>query len=76
MKEYYMVKQENKITHSVISDVKNETYKTLLFDNESYIAALFAGQDPDGNSLDDHVTEVPSHLGTVYLCGMITNITQ
>ena len=45
------------VVHSVISAVKKEEYKTLLLENEGYIAALFAGQDIEGNSLDVHVSE-------------------
>lgn len=45
------------IVHGVITDNKIGKYKDFLLQQEHYIAALFAGQDLDGNSLDDHVTE-------------------
>ncbi len=44
------------VVHSVISDVKKEDYKSFLLQQEDYIASLFAGQDIDGNSLDNHAT--------------------
>lgn len=45
------------VVHSVISAVKIKDYRDFLLQQEDYIAALFAGRDIDGNSLDDRVSE-------------------
>ena len=54
------------VVHSVIMAVKEEKYKKLLLQNESYIVALFAGQDIDGNSLDEQVTETSGTFKRLY----------
>ena len=54
------------VVHSVIIAVKKEKYKTFLLQNESYIAALFAGQDTDGNSLDEQVIETSGAYRRLY----------
>ena len=56
----------SEVVHSVISAVKKAEYKTLLLENESYIAALFAGRDIDGKSLDDHVPETSGVYRRIY----------
>ena len=54
------------VVHSVICDVKTEDYKNLLLQHEDYIAALFAGQDIEGNSLDNHVSETSAAYRRLY----------
>lgn len=51
-KPYY-----SEVVHSVINAVKTENYRNFLLQQEDYIAALFAGRDIAGNSLDDHVAQ-------------------
>jgi len=54
------------VVRSVICAVKTEDYKDLLIQHEDYIAALFAGQDIDGNSLDNHVPEASAAYRRLY----------
>ena len=54
------------VVHNVINKVKTGDYKDFLLKNENYIAALIAGQDIEGNSLDDHVTETSGVFRRLY----------
>lgn len=54
------------VVHSVICDVKTADYKDLLLQYEDYIAALFAGQDIEGNPLDNHVSETSAAYRRLY----------
>ena len=54
------------VVHSVICDVKTADYKDLLLQHEDYIAALFAGQDIEGNPLDNHVSETSAAYRRLY----------
>ena len=54
------------IVHSLINAVEDEKYRTLLLENEEYIAALFAGQDLKGQSLDTYTSYTNRSYSNLY----------
>lgn len=50
------------IVENVINEIEDEEYKSEMLKKKKYTAALFAGKDIEGNSLNIHSTKVNSNI--------------